>query len=268
MDEREDETERVVKEIIKSAIQTGVEYILNTNPLLNEEYLKSQINGEVIYDTAGGIIQSEEFAKLGDGQTQSQYLHQGLLRLFEQGEAFKGPVRNIVSRRKDLEERASSGFFRGSVRKELKDENKRYSTYLTARGIIDSLTPEDAQRMPELAEASSNVLNAGASFLPVEIAGYYGLIDEETYKQAKGEIEETIDTGREKIAENVVKYTKGAAQKAVAVILGGIGLVILLASGLKVTGNVVSNISNTSIGLFGGLLLFISLALFLIRNNS
>jgi len=267
--------EEVKKQIIESAIQTGIQYTIDRHPDFaeRERYLDKQVNRSLIYGAAEEIMSSQEFAELGDGKKQAQYLHQGLLKIFEEGKAFQGPLEEIVAKRNDVQGKADDLGSRvyaavgGKTpsRKEIARGDKRYATVFAAKDILTSMSPEDARRMPKLAEAAYRVANAGTNVLNVETARFYGLLDEKDYKAAIKATGETIDRGRQAIATNIIEYS--GVQKAAAAVLAGTGLGVVFASGFGITGNIVGNVSDTSVGLFGGFLLLISMALFLTRNR-
>src|SRR3989344_5303392 len=201
--------EEVKKQIIESAIQTGIQYTIDRHPDFaeRERYLDKQVNRSLIYGAAEEIMSSQEFAELGDGKKQAQYLHQGLLKIFEEGKAFQGPLEEIVAKRNDVQGKADDLGSRvyaavgGKTpsRKEIARGDKRYATVFAAKDILTSMSPEDARRMPKLAEAAYRVANAGTNVLNVETARFYGLLDEKDYKAAIKATGETIDRGRQAI---------------------------------------------------------------------
>lgn len=267
MSKKEAEKGKVVGAIFRSAVQGGIETLLRNDPFLNKEAVLSDLNEEVIREAIGKIISSKKFYDIGDPQKMSQYLFGRVVELLYSGDAFiEGTIRERVSELGDKLKRSSGGFFKGySARRDLNDLDYVNRTYLAAKGIVNQFP--NGEMPEELAGAIGPVLRAGSGLMPAKILEHHHLISPKQYEKTENYIYRTIAEGGEEIPEAVLKYTEGAAQRTAAVILGGIGLIIVAGSGLGLTGNVIGNISNTSVGLFGGFLFFISLLLFLMREK-
>ena len=71
--------EEVKKQIIESAIQTGIQYTIDRHPDFaeRERYLDKQVNRSLIYGAAEEIMSSQEFAELGDGKKQAEIVKNG-----------------------------------------------------------------------------------------------------------------------------------------------------------------------------------------------
>lgn len=270
MGKKKGDPQNVTSHIVNSAVETGIDYITKQNPRLNRESLLENINQNALYREAERIIQSPEFGQIQDGQEKSQYLHQNLVSFIGEGGAFSSALRDalggLVERRKGLEDRADH-WYGFKARKNLGQEKDRDNTYLAAREILGTMGPEESRMMPDLAKAAYAVTAAGANESYIQIARNRGILGEKDYDAAMKATGETIDSGKEAIAVNVVKYSGAQTERIAATVLGGLGLVFVIASGIGITGNVIGTGDNTTGGLLGAFLLIMGLIVFLTRRK-
>ena len=251
-------------QIINSAIEYGIEAIVQAHPRFDRDYILGYIDKNRLTEKLNEIYQNLRQNQGLSNEKKINYLHHELANYVASGQAFNDKGKQIILK-KSLEEKAKSGFFRGVfARRELKGEKSLDRAFEFFRDLYSLAKSGDlAQRMPEVAQAITTGYDLTKFVDPAaDVLKQYGVINQGEYRKLK----ETIISGTKR---SVYKARKGIVeypmpyQKIAASVLGLLGLFIVFSSRIGITGNVMGSSSKISSGLIGAFLIFISLVLFL-----
>jgi len=251
--------------VVNSAIQEGVDSIIKNHPRFkdSQEFIYNHIDQKKLGEMAN---KAYEYISENPSEKNLKKLYEDMAKYVASGEVLDDLGKEVVLR-KGLEEKASSGFFKGfSARRELKGEKKLDYLITSFQDLYSLLkTGNYAERMPELAQAVSTVNDMGFLDPAVDVLKSYGLIDDRKYKALKQGIKYKTEESAKSVVSGIENYI--TPQKIAASILGIIGISMLVASGTGITGNIIGNLSNTTTGIIGGFLVLASLGLFVWKRR-
>ncbi len=226
------------QEIITSAINLGVGEVIRLHPRFVNSgyYILSHINSDNLskmFDELYTFAQKNEVPKERIGE----YITKGLANYIASGKALDDSGKERILRN-GLEEKATRGLFgRGSARREL--EGDRYlDQVIGAWNKINELAKEGGSELPEeMTRPMQYLSRLGFAIPATEILEENGLIDKSQYSQIKENIRKGAYESHNEGLKRLEEYSK--YQKVAALILGVIGVSLLLASGLNLTGGVI-----------------------------
>jgi len=249
-------------DIIDAAIGSGIDAIVEHHPKFRgaEEYITKHIDKKRINK---GLRRIEEYVveKGGDWdeEKKAKFIYKNLANYIASGRAFDDSAKEVILKN-SLEERAG-GRRRG--RDELEGEKYIDQAGEAFRDIYSLMKSGDYEaRMPELAEAVTNIYNIGFLDTALDILKSKGLLDDRKYGLIKESIRERSEEEQEKFGHEMKRYL--APRKVAATIFGILGAGLVVLSGRGITGNVIG-LSNGNVigGVVGILLLVVSGILFL-----
>ena len=253
--------------IINNAIEQGIDVILELHPRFkeNQNYILRHIDKKKLNEKIEKIYENTR-ERGWSNEKKLEYIRKELTDYVATGAAFDEAGKEVILK-SGLEEKARSGLFRGwSARRRLEGE-KYLDNVIVAFQDLYSLfkTGEYAENMPEVADAVTTVYEMGFLDPAVDVLKHYNLISPKKYKVLKGSIREKTEEGIGRAMSGIEKYA--THKKVAAFILGILGILVLISSGIRITGNVVGNLSNTTTGIIGFFLILISLVFFIWKKK-
>lgn len=261
---RADQLDQKINAIANSAIEYGINAIIEHHPRFDRGYLLRYIDKNRLSEKLNEIYQNLRQNQGLSNEKKINYLHHELANYVASGQAFNDKGKQIILK-ESLEEKAKSGFLRGFfARRELKGEkylDRAFEFFQEMYYLAKS--GEFAQRMPELTQRIMTGYELTGFIGPAANAlRDYGVITSSEYRDFKKKIRRATERSVDEVRKGIVEYPM-PYQKIAASILGLLGIFIIFSSKIGITGNVIGNLSNTGIGLIGGFLVLISLILFL-----
>ncbi|PIO07700.1 hypothetical protein COU59_02905 [Candidatus Pacearchaeota archaeon CG10_big_fil_rev_8_21_14_0_10_34_12] len=244
-------------ELLNSAIQEGVASIVENHPRFreNEEYILRYINSKKLNARLREISEEITDRNLSE-EEQRDYIKKEIADYVSTGAALDDRGKEIILK-SGLEEKAQSGFFRGFFARRGLEGEKYLDNVVGAFQDLYSLFKQGdyAQRMPEVAKAVGTVYDMGFLDPAVEVLRHYGLIDKGKYKALKQGLRKRAKESAEAAVSGIGRYA--GLQKATASVFGIVGISVLIASGLKITGNIIGNSAANTFGAIAGIVLIV-----------
>ena len=265
-------TQTAINKLINSSVSEGVEAIIKDHPRFKnyEDFIlkhidKKKLNHKVSELYSGAVSQRLSSDEAGN------YIHKALLNYIATGAAFDDAGKEVILK-KSLEERAGSGFFKGFFSRRKLESEKYLDNTMEAFQDLYALMQQGnhAERMPELAKPLTTIYNLGFLDPALDVLQHYGLIDESKYQSIKKSVFKGVDKAREEVVKGIEKYAsyqpamenQNSYQKAAAIFLGIVGLVISVTS-KNILGATIGNANNNFSNFIGIVLVLISMLWFL-----
>ncbi|MFH1503143.1 MAG: hypothetical protein ABIE36_00605 [Candidatus Diapherotrites archaeon] len=256
---------------LNGAVQSGIETIIENHPRFAnfQEFLVKHIDQRKIQEKYFELY--EEALKKGlDKEKGEDYIYNGITNYVASGDVIDEKGKEIILKN-SLEEKSKNIFQRIFQRRKINGE-KYLDNAMEAFHDLYTLfkSGEYAQRMPELTESVTTLYDLNFLDPAVDVLKAYGWIDNKKHKFLKENIYNRAGEESQKVVGGIEKYIvpkktierEIIPQKRVASIIGLFGI-ILIAANLKITGAVIGDTSKITIGIAGGLLLLLSLLIFL-----
>lgn len=257
-------TKTIDMQMINAAVEEGINQIMEQHPVFKNkaEYISTHLDKKKLNKKISEIYHLIEQQRNLSEETKAQYLQQGIANYVASGELFDDAGKQIILKN-GLEGRVSGGFFRTLFGRQKLDGDKYLNETLGAFQNLYELfkTGDYAQRMPELAQAVTTVNDMGFLDPAVEVLKHYGLIDDRKYDLLKQNIRKKTEQAVTTAVTGIEKYSM--YEKAAAIIFGILGLIVIFSSQISLIGGVIGISNNLTTGIVGGLLIFLSLILFL-----
>lgn len=247
--------------IVNSAIGEGISNIIRAHPRFSEHknIIAKHIDMRRLGEKAEELYQEARNQRFSNKET-NEYVHKEILDYIATGAAFDEKGKEIVLR-KGLEEKAKKGLSGMFARRQLKGEKYLDNVVGAFQEIYQIFKGDDArERMPELTKSVYTIYELGFLDPALDVLKEYGIMNRGEYSTMKRIVEK-------KTRQEVRKFNKGieaylTPQKIAASVLLLLGMIITIFSSFGLTGSVISNVSNISAGIFGGVLILVSLFLF------
>lgn len=266
----EEENKKVIdSELVQQAISYGVYDISKRHPVFenNTSLISKYIDPKEVNKKLSEIYTEIEYKGIRDEDEKKEYLVKSLANSTAAGELFDKKGLSIILG-KGLEEKV------GFVDK-LKDKfsfgtNKlKGGNYLTNkinafRDLYElAKSGKYGEIAPEITNAAKNIEYTDFLDKSIDILRSWNVINQSNYIDYKKKLKERVDKETEETITSIEKYIL-PSQKAAAAIFWGAGILFILFSGLRITGNVVgNNYKNAGLGIAGLLLIIIAVVLFL-----
>lgn len=264
------------EQIVNSAIQYGVQELLNQNPIfkghenlltnyIDQEKLNGKLNEKLkeIYDAHG------EKGKKELSEEDIKYLTTEVADYFVSGEALTDKGREVIIG-KGLEGKVSEGFwnrlFGLSKKKSSLDGIKYLNHAIDATNELSYLLKNEgaAKALPNVAKPLAELEKVKLLYPALRVLKANNWIDNTTYNRLADMAYETAKQAPVQIAKAVEEGLHNGYQKVAAAILGVLG-VLVIASNLSITGNIIGNIPKTAPNFIGIILIVGALGLFLFK---
>lgn len=226
------------QEIIASAVNMGVGEIIRLHPRFTNagQYIASHINSQGVSQMFDKIYKHAQRNNMPKDKI-GEYIAVGLANYIASGRAFDNSGKETILRT-SLEAKAGSGLFKGfSARRELSGD-KYLDHVIGAWSKINAIAKAGGQEVPEdMAKPLKYLDQLGFAVPAVEILQESGLLKGNQYHEIKNEIRKGAYESHTEALGKLQEYSH--YQKAAALLIGGIGLALLLASGMNFTGGVI-----------------------------
>lgn len=274
-------TQIAVNELINSSVQEGVKAIVKDHPRFKnyEEFILKHLDKKELNQKFNELY-AHVVSKKFSSDDATKYIHHGLANYVASGALFDDAGKEIILK-KSLEEKAGAGFFKGFFARRKLDGERYLDNTMEAFQDLYGLMQQGkyAERMPEVAESLGTIYDVGFLNPALDILKHYGLIDKSKYNSMKSLVIKKTEEAREGVVKGIEKYAtaidkekqendkyqqeeKPYYRKAVAFILGILGIFFLLNSKLEITGAIIGAAKDDSI--IGVLLIIISLLFFFV----
>lgn len=265
-------TQTAINELINSSVSEGVEAIIKDHPRFKnyEDFILKHIDKKKLNHKVSELYSGAVSQRLSSDEA-GKYIHKALLNYIATGAAFDDAGKEVILK-KSLEERAGSGFFKGFFSRRKLEGEKYLDNTMEAFQDLYALMQQGnhAERMPELAKPLTTIYNLGFLDPALDVLQHYGLIDESKYQSIKKSVFKGVDKAREEVVKGIEKYAsyqpamenQNSYQKAAAIFLGIVGLVISVTS-KNILGATIGNANNNFSNFIGIVLVLISMLWFL-----
>lgn len=268
-----------LEDIKKEAIFNGVDYLRQSHGIdMGVEQFNSYLDSKKINSFISKIENNENFKRFNLSE-KAEFLEKNIQQYILDYMPFNESGKNIL--KSSLESIAGKSVFFSTK----KGKEKRIKGALSKKELANRLSYEIsknpqvyANEMPELVFAAKES-NRGKLYGSIADIFYgFGGISKDIYSQVKSRTQMYAEKVLEMAEQGLKNYALGKdiqkdykvakmedyiPKKAVASIFGLFGFGLIVASGLRLTGNVIGGVSNLGTGLIGGLFLLIAFGLFL-----
>lgn len=259
--------------LINSAVEDGINAIMHDYPIYDEsrDFIEKHIDKRKLNSTVVEIY-NEIKNKNWSSQKKGQALQNAIANYVASSDAFDDKGQEIIFR-KELEEKAGRGFFKGRfARRQLKGErelDKKLAAYSHFHEIVDK--KGFSEEIPEVYEAIKKMRVLKIITPGINALRYDGLINDKKYEQYRRMMKEHVEESEPRIHHGLEAYImpkeeKREPQREAAAVFIVLGVVLTIFSGLKLTGAVVNTLTVGSS--FIGILMFLfGLILFFVKNK-
>lgn len=289
-DSREDSVDRN-PELIQAAINEGMAYIAENHPELAKagDYIGRHVDQRKLRErvrTIQGFLQKN--ASDWSDEERAKFMYENLAGYVAAGEIFDDSARRVILEgglEKKTEREGSWWTGRGQKHSEKSDNLQQVTGAF--RDLYDIMRSGDyAERMPELYKSVAQMQDLGFMKTAIEVLRSRDLLTEGNYNALNRAIEKRVQETSDRATTLMSEYIspkqkeeeeigereergerregaqfprRGYKGRAIAAaIIGVVGLGLVLASNIRLTGNVLgTTAANTAVG-FGGLLLVIA----------
>lgn len=207
------------------------------------------------------------YEKYKTSKDKNKILRQGIAKYIVEQKPFDERGQKIL--KGSLESIANKGIFSFTKRSKKRRAKEYIKTQDTTKQIAEEVSRNYKlyeKEMPGITTAVRNWQKGKVFGTIGDIFYGIGAIPERLYKEGKRKTQMYADNVLTTAKKGYEDFIKGSYEKATAGIIGIAGTSIILASGFKMTGNVVGTLSRTNSGILGIILIAIAGALFLKRK--
>ncbi len=245
--------------ILNNSLKTGIENFVKKNPQFanSQEYLLKHIDKNKLQDKYNELYQEALQEKMNKKELKN-HIYSNLPEYVISKESLDDKGKEIILK-SGLEEK--TGFFnRLFPGPKIRGEKELNNAVEAFRDLYSLLKSGDySKRMPELTESISSLRNLEVLNPALDIVRAYGLMDDKRYRFLKKEIYKTVREEPKKVIRSIERYI--VPEKAAALIIGGIGLVLIFLN-LNITGSVIGGNSAITWGIGGIFMVILALLLF------
>ena len=260
------------EQIINSAISYGIQELLNQNPIFkgHENLVTSYIDQSKLNEKLKELYGSHEKGHKGDlSEDEVKYLTAEIADYFVSGAALTEKGKEVIIG-KGLEGKVSEGFwsrfFLGSKKKSSLQGLEYLNHALGATQELSYLLKDEnaIKALPGVVKPLAELEKIKLLYPALRVLKANNWIDNSTYNRLADMAYETAKNAPLQITEAVEKGLYNSYQKVAAAVLGIFGILVI-ASNLSITGNIIGNIFKTTPNFIGIILIVLALGLFLFK---
>jgi hypothetical protein len=231
--------------LINSAIGVGISSIIQTHPRLHgqENNLLKYIDQKTIQTYTKRFAKKYQQLDEREKPLLAEEFYNTLAGYVASGKLFDNSGKNIVLRNSWKRKAWIPWFGRKAAKEVLQGEEYLDEVTEKFKNLYQIMSSEEyAKSMPELANALKTIYNAGFWDTTINILYESNKINKRKYLTLKRALKEKVEA-QEKVAEPYLKEEFQIDQylKTTAVVFGGIGIIVILATALSstITGNII-----------------------------
>ncbi len=257
---------RSVKEELNYSVGKGIDSLIQANPLFKdqEEYILKHLDKKAVQEKIQDAYEAAKEKNLS-GRERLNYIKSEIVKYVSSGRALDESGKEIILK-KGLEGRTAGKGFLARIFPRRKEEGLEYleqtlSAFQDLYSLFKSNGPEYEKKMPEISKALNTINDMKFLAPAIDVLKYYKMIDDRKYRDLKGSINKKTKTSSAQVVSGI---ERSITQDIAAGIFGIVGIVMLFASRMSLTGNVAGiSLYEPSITLFHALApLTVSLILF------
>ncbi|HPD81737.1 MAG TPA: hypothetical protein PK357_01415 [Candidatus Pacearchaeota archaeon] len=265
------------EDLINNAVKAGLQVLISQPGMERSNvFITHNLDREKIYSAVDEIKSELENRKITSPKEQYKIIYKGIASYVASGNALNDKGKKILLE-KSYKGKLDQGVLEKlvSVFKPNKFEGQKYFEKASNayRDMYDILSQDEVaqQEIPELTKAAKAMKMYGFLDTALNIFKTHGMMDEKLYKQLSQELYQKTTEKAHKGMKGIEEYImskdevdekKEMYQKAAVLIMGIFG-VILIMTNIRMTGAVIGNISNVTLGIFGMGLAATALLIFL-----
>jgi hypothetical protein len=234
-----------LESVIGSAVGEGISSITQNHPRLKgqEQFLSRYIDKKTLSQYAGKFAKKYQEIDDKDKPRFIEDFYKNLSGYVASGEMFDEKGKKLILRDGWKKRARMPWFGRTNAKEIVNGEEYLDKTIDSFRDLYDLMaTTGYGERMPELAKAVKTVYEAGFWDAAINVLYENKKINDKKYLTLKRALKQKVESGVNATARHLEEYLGTAA-----VVFGGIGLIVILATALAngITGNIIG-ITNTN----------------------
>jgi len=260
------------EQLVSSAIQYGVQELLNNNPIFKgyETVLTNYVDNQKLQHKLKEIYDSPDLkGKKEFSKEDEKYIATEIADYFVTGAALSEKGQEVILGR-GLEGKVSKSIWESwfgiSKKKHSLPGIEYLNDAIRATEDLSALLKDKGgiKALPNLAKPLAKLEEIKLLYPALRVLRANKLIDQSKYQELANKAYEIAKDIPKQIAQGVEEGINRNYQKIAAAILGVLG-VLVIASNLSITGNIIANVSKTAPNFMGVLLIIIALGLFLFK---